>query len=275
MEPLTSRVATLALDLEDIVVLVGLTARQHNFHSARVLGAQTQAGRVPVQLLHGARTKMSVRRQNLLKASRDEDRAALLTRIVWERQLELRVAASFLLDKLRGEKGLCLEIASHFPPRETLALTTGFAMGRIVPEWNMVALEGGRFVWRPLHGGAHGGANPQPGPRVHGAARITDGIVRIDCAVVSVGSGRFVVAGGCDTHPSRAQRFFASAFMYDAITNAVEPLPDMPCARHGCNGAFLDGRVYVLGGEYVARAPVAPFCVWLDVRAPASASNRT
>ena len=213
---------------------------------------------------------MAVRRHNLLKASRDEDRAALLTRIVWERQLELRVAANFLLDNLRGEEGLCLEIASHFPPRETLALTTGFAkLGHLVPEWNAVALQGGRFVWRALHGGAHGGAHPNPGARVHGAARITDGIVRIDCAVVSVGGGRFVVAGGCDTHPSRAQKFFASAFIYDALTNAVEPLPDMPCTRHGCAGAFLGGRVYVLGGEYVARTPDAPCCVSLDLRAPA------
>ena len=156
-----TQIATLAISIEEIVVLVGLTARQYNFRSARVIGKQTD-GRIPVQLLHGCRKQMTIRRQNLLKASRADDRAALLTRIVWERQLELRVMAGFQLDRLRGED-LCLAIASHFPPRETLALTTGFAMGRIVAEWNAVVLEGGRLVWRPLHGGAHGGANPNPG----------------------------------------------------------------------------------------------------------------
>ena len=47
----------------------------------------------------------------------------------------------------------------------------------------------------------------------------------------------------------------------------------MPSARHGCAGAFLDGRVYVLGGEYVARDPKAPFCVSIDMDSPDRLQN--
>ena len=242
----------------DIVVIHGLVgAPQHNFAPATVLDQDAPApGRVPIQLLHGSRAKLSVRRSNLLDMWGEEERAMLLTLIVWERQLELRVARQFLLDRLRGEEGLCLEVASHFPPRETMGLTTGFSRGQLVREWSAVALEGGRFVWRPLNGEGR--------ERVFGADAIPDGIERIDCAVVGIGSARFVVAGGCADHPSRARCFFASAFLYDAITHAVEPLPDMPGPRHGCGGAHIDGRVYVMGGNYVDRRG-GEMCVWLDV----------
>ena len=50
-----------------------------------------------MRLLHGDRKQLSCRRRNLLRAAHPEDRARLLTLVVWERQLELRVARSFLL----------------------------------------------------------------------------------------------------------------------------------------------------------------------------------
>ncbi|EOD11213.1 hypothetical protein EMIHUDRAFT_248062 [Emiliania huxleyi CCMP1516] len=243
-ESLLSRFDSLALTENDLVVIVGLEfSRQHNFEPARVLDSSGE--RLKVQLLHGSRKGLSIRRGNLLKMSRAQDRTALLTRIVWERQLELRVARAFLVEKFHGEEGLALEVAKHFSPRETLALTSGYSLGRMVPEWSAVGIERGGLVWRPLHGRAPGG------PRVHGADRVADGIVRIDCAVVSVGAGRFVVAGGCDDHPGRTSRFFASAFEYDAIARAAAPLPAMPTARHGCGGAHIDGKVYIVGGTYV------------------------
>jgi hypothetical protein len=224
---------------------------------------------VPVRALHGVFSNLAVKRSNLLNMAREEDRQMLLTMIVWNHQLELRVARTFLLDRLRGEEGLCLEIARNFPPRETLGLTTGFANGRLVRDWSAVGLQGGRRVWKPIHAALGGRA------RVYGGEHVRDGIERIDCAVVGIGSGRFVVAGGCAEHPSRAPHFFSSAFLYDSITHVVTPLPDMPCARHGCGGAHIDGKVYVLGGEYAGTrgsAPPAPgsledHCVVLDVTA--------
>jgi hypothetical protein len=170
---------------------------------------------------------------------------------------------------VRGEEGLFLEISSYFPPRETLATTTGFVNGQLVQDWSSIALENGRRVWRPIHEHANGHA------RVYGGGSVCDGIERIDCAVIGIGLGRFVIAGGCADHPSSAPHFFASAFLYDAITHVVVPLPDMPCARHGCGGAHIAGKVYVVGGEYAARrgsSPAAPnsskeHCVWLGVAA--------
>ena len=217
--------SSLALAEDDLVIVVGLEqARAFNFRPARVLGELGSDGRIPVRLLHGDRRQLSCRRRNLLRASHPEDRAALYTRVAWERQQELRVARAFLLEKLGGEEGLALHIASFFPPRETMALTTGFAMGRIIAEWSCVGLApDGRFRWLPIHGSG--------GAVVHGADLIPDGIVRIDCAVVAIGSGRFVVAGGCSDHPSRARKFFASAFIYDSLTHCASPLPDMPCTR--------------------------------------------
>ena len=255
LEATTHRLASLALEPKDVVVVVGLAAQpQHNYAAARVLEKPAEADRVPVALLHGDRRQLSVRRRNLIKAARPADRDALLVRVVWERQLELRVAAEFLLGKLHGEEGLCLHIASFFPPRETLALTTGYAMGRIVSEWSCISLPpAAPPAWAVLHGGAG---------RVFGA---DESFVRMDCAVVGVGRGRFVVAGGCGDHPSRCNAFYSSAWLYDALTHSVERLPDMPCARHGCGGAHVDGRVYVFGGEYVARGVGASQCAVLDL----------
>ena len=245
MEALTQRVHSLALHKDEIVVIVGLdAARQHNFQAARVIDVSVSGdGRMAVQCLHGERSKLSVRRQNLLRAVHPEDRAALLTRVVWERQQELRVVRNFLLDRLRGEEGLALHIASFFPPRETMALTSGFSMGRVVREWSCAVVSDGRLQWRAIHGD-HASA-------VFGAEYVPDGIARIDCAVVAIGSGRFLVAGGCNQHPSVAPKFFRSAFIYDALTHAVTPLADMPHARHGCGGACIDGKVYIVGGDYV------------------------
>ena len=245
---LLSSLSSLSLVEGDIVVVVGLDNAKHfNFQPGIIPAAEAPEGRVPVRLLHQQHT-LSCRRQNLLRAAHADDRAALLTRVVWERQLEMRVVRNFLLNKLLGEEGLCLEVASHFPVRTTMALTTGFAMGRIVPNWSVVALSpNGELQWRPIHD--HAGHQA-----VFGVEKIPDGIVRIDCAVVSIGSGRFVVAGGCDKHPRLAGRFFRSAFIYDALTHAVEPLPDMPCDRHGCNGACIGEDVYIVGGGYVSSA---------------------
>ena len=233
MNSLSQSLSSLAFSESDVAIVVGLErAVSYNFRAALVLSPAMPDGRVAVRLLHGDRRQLSCRRHNLLRAAHPEDRGRLLTLVVWERQLELRVARSFLLEKLGGEIGLALHVASFFPARETLALTTGFAMGRIIPDWSCVTLAavgevdqrtpGGRFRWTPVHG---------KGNAVHGAHAVSDGIVRIDCAVVAIGAGRFVVAGGCADHPSRARKFFASAFIYDALTHAATPLPDMPCAR--------------------------------------------
>jgi hypothetical protein len=184
------------------------------------------------------------------------------------------VCAQFLLDQLQGEEGLLLHIASFFPPRETMALTTGFAMGRIVPSWVCATVRGGRdLCWHPMHDGQRGwdGANVP----VAGQQPVTDGIVRIDCAIVDAGAGQFLVAGGCADHPSRARSFFRSAFLYDALTHVATALPDMPHERHGCSGARLGDSVYVIGGEYQARDPEAACAVsvfdlstrrWCDTR---------
>lgn len=274
MEELSSRISALALHPQDVVLVAGLEKTPHyNYRAAVVLEPLAAADasapppppndRIPIALLHGNCKKLSVRRRNLLRASSDEERAMLLTRIVVEHQLELRVARSFLLDMLQGEEGLLLHIASFFPARETMALTTGFAMGRIVPSWCCADLTpAGKLAWRPLHRGGEGwdGANVPVGSgsfsgggaAAAGAHRsVPDGIVRIDCAVIDVGAGRYLVAGGCADHPSRARAFFKSAFVYDSLTHVATPLPDMPCRRHGCDGAFLGGKAYVVGGEYV------------------------
>ena len=292
-----------ALAPGDVVMVMGLESRRdYNYQAAVVLDEEATAeGRLAVRLLHrrrreaGPRTQLSVRRRHLrlldmpgssegarrrrgaLAESCAADRAAVLTRVVWERQLELRVAAPFLRRALQDEDGggLCQNIASFFEPRATLALTTGFANGRVVPDWSCVKPTsggggggGGGFEWRPVH---DGGAQ-----QVWGAAGVKDGIVRIDCAVVDIGLGRFVIAGGCADHPQRVRgRFFRSAFVYDAMAHAVAPLPDMPHARHGCGGACLDLRgvrdgglyVFVFGGEYVNGVmPLSSQCHYLDLK---------
>ena len=53
-------------------------------------------------------------------------------------------------------------------------------------------------------------------------------------------AGHFLVAGGCADHPSRADHFFASAFIYDALTHGANfPLDiETPPAAHGVRLAF-------------------------------------
>ena len=80
----------------DIVVIVGLeSAAQYNYRAAEVVEPSADdppaAERIPVQLIHGNNKRLSIRRRNLLRASHDEDRAALLTRVVLLKQQELRV----------------------------------------------------------------------------------------------------------------------------------------------------------------------------------------
>ena len=251
----------LSLHEGQIVVVVRLERAPHyNYAPGVVVRRVDDDGRLGVELLHGRRQTLSIRRSNLLRADHEEDRVAILTQAVWERQLELRVARNYLLDRLRGEEGLALHIASFFPARQTMALTTGFAMGCIVPTWSCATLStAGRLHWRPIHEQRDGRQ------AVFGASRVRDGLVRIDCAVVDIGSGRFVVAGGCDDHPSRARAFFKSAFIYDALTHAATPLPDMPCARHGCGGALVEGRVYVVGGGYADMRGAGTVCSVLDL----------
>ena len=208
-EEISHRLSTLALAADEIVVIVRLeNAAHYNLQPAMVLQTNDD-GRLVIRLLHGRRQVLACRRSNLLRAEHPEDRAALLTLVVWERQLELRVARKFLLEQLRGEEGLAEHIASFFPMRATMAMTSGFAMGRIVPTWSCATLNGdGRFIWRPIHE-LSGGGRPEV---VHGGHQVTDGIVRIDCAVVDIGVGCFVVAGGCADHPARTTRFFRRAF---------------------------------------------------------------
>ena len=266
MDLLSHRLSALSIVEGDLCIVVGLAnAPQYNNRAARVLPQTPDAAsgnnRIPVVLLHGSHKKfLSVRRQNLLRATHREDREALLTRVVLQHQQELRVVRFFLEEKLHGEEGLLLHIASFFPPRETMALTTGFAMGRIIPSWCCAVLNprGGGLSWRPLHQGGDGWDGvPVDDPDAKVGAldtrSVPDGIVRIDCAVVAIDQGRFLVAGGCADHPSRARAFFKSAFLYDSLVHVATPLPDMPCRRHGCGGAYLDGKVYILGGNYVER----------------------
>ena len=281
---LSTLASSLSLAPSDVVVIVGLVSqRQHNFRAARVVTKEQAGSRVGVRLLHGERKSLSVRRQNLLRASHEQDRKALLVRIVLQRQRELRVCRDFLLDQLSGEEGLLLHIASFFPPRETMALTTGFAMGKIVPAWVCATLDEkrGALTWRRIHDGRECWDQTGPSESEHA---MDDGIVRIDCAVVDIGSGQFLVAGGCADHPSRARAFFSSAFMYDSITHVATALPDMPHPRHGCKGAYLDGKVYVVGGDYAAydheqRAFCCVFDLltrrWSNLRAPLEPRFRT
>ncbi|KAL3920294.1 MAG: hypothetical protein SGPRY_005304 [Prymnesium sp.] len=240
---LSQKVSSLALAAHEIVVIVGLRQSSHlNYRPALLLSPSPEPdGRLRVQCLCDQQS-FKVRRRNLLRASHPEERADLLSRIVWERQLELRVARSFLLESLRGEEGLALQIASHFPPRQTMALTTGFAMGKIVPDWSCAVIRQGKLCWQPIHG---------PKSRVYQKESVSDGIVRIDCAVVDIGSGCFL-----------------QAFMYDALTHVASPLPDMPCIRHGCGGAHIDGKVYIVGGEYAEQRPGVPrtFCSVFDLK---------
>ena len=93
---------------------------------------------------------------------------------------------------------------------------------------------------------------------MHGADRVADGIVRIDCAVVSVGAGRFVVAGGCDDHPGRTSRFFASAFEYDAIARAAAGPADGTDGSY--SGATLRYTVNVSAAAAAAAAVAAVEC---------------
>ena len=157
MNSLSQSLSSLAFSESDVAIVVGLErAVGYNFRAALVLSPAMPDGRVAVRLLHGDRRQLSCRRHNLLRAAHPEDRARLLTLVVWERQLELRVARSFLLEKLGGEI-----VASFFPARETLALT------RIIPDWSCVTLaavgevdqrtSGGRFRWTPVHGKGNAG----------------------------------------------------------------------------------------------------------------------
>ena len=264
---------TTALQGGEVVVIVGLSgAPQHNYHSAAVLNKveaadSTMTGdRYAVRLLHGCRPRLSVRRRNILRAAQPAEREQLLVRVLWERQLELRVVSPLLLGKLSLELGICLKIASFFPHRQTMAFTSGFAMGTVVRDWSCVCPDphSRRFAWHPMR---------QPA----GTSAVAGSIARIDCAVVSIGQGRFFIAGGCDDHPSRMRRFFRSAFVYDALTHAVEPLPDMPCARHGCGGAHINGKVLVFGGEYASSSGGAQACDVYDLerREWSPLSNRT
>jgi len=75
---------------------------------------------------------------------------------------------------------------------------------------------------------------------------VRDGIVRIDCAVVAIGAGRFVVAGGCANHPSRARKFFCSAFIYDASGPCEKT---SPARLAGAAQAALVGRGWLAGAR--------------------------
>ena len=230
------------LRVDDICVIVGLqseSGRSHNFKPVRIVdvGAVPEPSplRVGTHCLH-SKHKLAVKRANLLAMSDPEDRRRLLVRVVWEKQQGLRVARRFLLDQLSGEEGLCLHIASFFQPRSTMALTTGFAMGSIIPEWNCARLHQGRLTWQPIHT-TEGSDDANTPTAVYGI--VPDGIVRIDCAVVDIELGRFLVAGGCNNHPQVSEKFNDSAFIYDAIAHTATALPNMPVPRHGCGGAMI------------------------------------
>ncbi|KAE8788973.1 F-box/kelch-repeat protein SKIP11 [Hordeum vulgare] len=64
----------------------------------------------------------------------------------------------------------------------------------------------------------------------------------------SVGEKAYV-AGGVD--PSSAN-VLSTAEMYDSETHTWTPLPSMHRARWGCSGAFMDGKLYVIGGVSIS-----------------------
>ena len=94
-------------------------------------------------------THLSLRRRNIVLASRPEEREKLEAIEKWERQIELRVARPWLEAMLGGDGalqgflGLMLDIASFWPRRETLGHTSGFAAGALLPEWRCLHYEGG------------------------------------------------------------------------------------------------------------------------------------
>ena len=235
------------MEAGELAVVVGLQSQtQYNYGAVVVVALPAEGeDRVAVKTIHGESggKSLSVRRRHLLRAADRGDRDLLFARIAWERQLELRCARAWL--ESRVPEALCLRVASFFAPRETMALTSGFARGRVVPQWTVCT----GCAWEAIHHGDREGA------RIVGADGISDGIERIDCAVVDVGGGLFLVAGGCDDHPSRARAFFRSAFIFDAVTRSVRQIPDMPCQRHGCGGARVGAKVYVVGGDYCGHGP--------------------
>ena len=91
---------------------------------------------------------MKVRQSNLLRPSVATDRENFFLRHAWERQVELRVVRTWLLDKLDGNLGLALAVAAMFPPRETLLVFQGFAMGRVIETCATFA----RDRWIPIKG---------------------------------------------------------------------------------------------------------------------------
>ena len=238
----------------DVVLLVGLKeASSYNYAAATVLDETLDDDRFAVKTVRGAPKRLAVRRRNLVKAESDDDRERLFARVAWARQLEVRCARPWLEARLPEE--LQLRVAGFFAPRETMALTSGFADGEVVPEWSVH--EPGRG-WRAVH---------CPAWRIFGAERVPDGVTRIDCAVVDVGSGRFLVAGGCGDHPARSRRFFDSAFVFDSVALTARALPNMPHPRHGCSGARIGRKVYIVGGDYVMdfEAAEGHFCDVFDL----------
>ena len=61
--------------------------------------------------------------------------------------------------------------------------------------------------------------------------------------------GLIVCAGGIDDHPSVGTPL-ETVVSFDTLTDEWTKLPSMNIRRHGCCGAFCDGRLYVFGGAY-------------------------
>ena len=261
---------------------------------------ETAAAREPTATGAGeTTTHLSLRRRNIVLASRPEEREKLEAIEKWERQIELRVARPWLEAMLGGDGalqgflGLMLDIASFWPRRETLGHTSGFAAGALLPEWRCLHYEeGGAGAGGAgsggggggdgggddggFRGGDDGGSGGSGGGgggewgwctplamrplRFHSRTRNSLDACRIDCAVVQLPDGRLFVAGGCTDHPARCGadhpgggQFLNSAFIYDGLTDTVEPVPPMQYRRHGCGGACIGDTVYIVGGGYVAK----------------------
>ena len=216
------------------VFILGLEkAKEHNFSSGEIVQSEEE-GRLGVKLKSGK--ALSVRRRNVLFADNMAHRKRLLLHQVWEKQLELRVAGRFLHDKL-FDVGVCLQIASFFQHREALFHFSGYK-GRVLPEsWCGTWKTRSSFEWKQL------AVMPCP---------------RIDCASVSLGnSGLVLFAGGCGKHPRlcNPDDFLRSAAMYDSLSDSWANCGELVVRRHGCSGASLDSKVYVIGGEYAHSSP--------------------
>lgn len=84
-------------------------------------------------------------------------------------------------------------------------------------------------------------------------------LARCDSALVALGSS-LVIVGGWNRGP------IASVERYDPVSDAWQPLDDLPVATQFHCAAVIDGRIYVFGGSH--RLPTATNDTWVWSPAP-------